>query len=346
MLGNSKSSKFFRMALWAATLAFVSVVFNAYGRLSEAGFGCTDWPGCYGMLFAPITAQELDTLSSAEEQMQLDKARAGQETTQRFISATLSLVLIRLCRLGWNLKKNKRSQQVLIPLTTLLVTFGLSAASFMTFEYRYRPVAQMMQIVGGMTILALLWWIVLREQRLFQSATATPFTRRIRLRVLFAITLVGLEILLGGWSMVNYAGLACPDFPTCQEAWWPSMDFVDAFTLWNNVGLSYEGRLLNLQAATAIHVGHRVVALMVLAYLGWFSLYLMRTGSQDMLGLYGLLLLAVLSLQIILGVVEVLAHLPLVIAVAHTAGAALLLMTLVTVYHVSKAPRISKSAAP
>jgi len=334
------------MALWAATLALVSVIFNAYARLSEAGFGCTDWPGCYGMLFAPITEQEFDTQRSAEEQMQLDKARAGQETTQRFISATLSLVLIRLCRLGWNLKKRKRSQQVLIPLATLLVTFSLSVASFMTFEYRYRPIAQMLQIVGGMTILALLWWIVLREQRFFQSATATPFTRRIRLRVLFAIALVSLEILLGGWSMVNYAGLACPDFPTCQEAWWPSMDFVDAFTLWNNVGLSYEGRLLNLQAATAIHVGHRIVALMVLTYLGWFSLYLMRTGSQDMLGLYGLLLLAALSLQVILGVVEVLAHLPLVIAVAHTAGAALLLMTLVTLYHVSKAPRIPKSASP
>lgn len=338
MLKTGRSGRFFRMALWAAIMAFAAVVFNAYSRLSEAGLGCPDWPGCYGMLFAPATAQDINRTRTPEEAQKLDKKRAAQETTQRLLAGVLSLTLIRLFMLGWQLKKRKRSQQVLIPLFTLGAVFSLSVAGFLTFEHRYRPLVQMMQLVGGMTVLALLWWIVLREQRLFRSVTATPLSRGLRPRALIALALVSGQIALGGWSMVNYAGLACPDFPTCQSVWWPEMDFLQAFTLWRDIGLDYGGEHLTLPGTTALHMAHRIGALLTVLYVGWLSLYLLRVGFQDQLCRYGLLLLAVLSCVVVLGVMAVVAHLPIVLAVAHNAVAALLLMAVVTLYHVNKAP--------
>jgi cytochrome c oxidase assembly protein subunit 15 len=272
----------------------------------------------------------------------LAKKRAAQETTQRFLAGALSLVLIRLFVLGWNLKKRKRSQQVLIPLATLILTFVLAFAGFLTFEHRYLPLVMMMQILGGTLIAALLWWIVLREQRFWRALPASDATRRIWPRAVLALVLVAVQAAVGGWSMVNYAGLACPDFPTCQRAWWPDVDFYVAFTLWQEVGLPYEGRLLNLPAATAIHMAHRAGALIVLLYVGWLSFYVVKLGGAERLCRYGLLVLLMLSFAAVLGVMQVLMHLPLAVAVAHSAAAVLLLLSIVTLAHVTRstsAPR-------
>jgi len=117
------------------------------------------------------------------------------------------------------------------------------------------------------------------------------------------------------------------------------MDFLDAFTTWGDVGFDYEGRLLALPAATAIHVAHRIGALMVLFYVGWLALHVLRVGNEQNVCRYGMLLLLVFLAQMALGIVEVVAHLPLAVAVGHSAFAALLLLTLVTLYHVLRPPR-------
>jgi cytochrome c oxidase assembly protein subunit 15 len=338
MLATSRSAKFFRLALYAAGLSLASLAFSAYARLSEAGLGCPEWPGCYGKLFAPLTAQDMDNGRSPDDLKAIEKKRAMQETGARFLSGALSLVLIRLFVLGFQLKKRKRSQQVVMPLVTLGVALGLSALGFATFEHRYKPLVQMMQLLGGLAVLLLLWWIALREQRLFRSATPGALTSHLRPRVLLAGMMTAGVVALGGWSMVNHAGLACPDFPTCQGSWWPPMDALDAFTLWRDAGLEYEGRQLNLPAATAVHMAHRVGAAAVLMYVGWLALYLLRVGFQDNLCRYGLLLLTVLLCAAALGTVEVLAHLPLAVAVAHNVMGVLLLLSLVTVYHVTRPP--------
>ncbi len=338
MRASEQSSRFFRMALAAAALALVAVVFNAYARLSEAGLGCPDWPGCYGMLFAPVTAQDLPQEIDPVRQKALEKKHAAQETLQRFISVGLSFLLIRVAVLGWQLKRRHRGQQIWIPLVTLIITLGVGAAVSFNFEYRYKPLVLMMQLVGSMTTLALLWWIVLREQRFFRSVHVSV-GRGLRPRALFALVLVAAEVVLGGWSMVNYAGLACPDFPICQGRWWPPMDFLEAFTLWRDVGLDYEGRLLALPAVTAIHFAHRIGALMVLFYVGWLALHVLRVGHEQNLCRYGMLILAIFVAEMALGIVEVVVHLPLAVAVTHSAFAALLLLALVTLYHVVRPPR-------
>ena len=68
-----------------------------------------------------------------------------------------------------------------------------------------------------------------------------------------------LQIALGGWVSTNYAVLACRDFPTCQGAWWPAMDFDAGFTLLRELGAGKDGGYLPFAALTAIHVAHRSV---------------------------------------------------------------------------------------
>src|SRR3970282_1596436 len=148
-------------------------------------------------------------------------------------------------------------------------------------------------------------------------AASAAVLRGLQPRALFGLLLVIVQILLGGWMSVNYAALACPDFPVCQGTFWPPMNLLDGFALWRDIGLEYEGVLLNLEAATAIHMAHRVGALVTLLYVGWLALPTMRRGSRAHLCRYGMLVLFLLLAQITLGIVNVLAHLPVAIVVAH-----------------------------
>jgi cytochrome c oxidase assembly protein subunit 15 len=339
MLSGRKSAKFFRLALAAAFFSYLSVVFGAYSRLSEVPIGCRDGSGCQGKLFTPATARDLGQ-SSEWNKARNPQQRAWKELVQRYVSGALGLLLLRLTWLGWQLKKRKRNQQVLIPFATMLLSFTLGAAGALAFGLQFKPLVMMTQLLGGLAILGALWWVVLREQKFWCSASPTHAARSLRPRALLALAIVVLSITLGGWSMVNGAGLACPDFPTCQGQWWPPMDFLDAFTRWRDLGLQYDGTLLDLPAATAIHMAHRLSALIALLYLGWLGLRVMRLGAGEGLAFDGLLVLLCLAGEIALGVMQAVAHLPLVLAVVHNAAAALLLLSLITLYHRLRPARV------
>jgi cytochrome c oxidase assembly protein subunit 15 len=213
--------------------------------------------------------------------------------------------------------------------------------SLLTHKLAFQPLVVMSQLMLGLAALGLLWWVVLREQRIFRPAVEASATvlAALRPRAMIALMLVIAQIVLGAWVSVNLSALACPDFPTCRQGiYWPDMDFADGFILWRDLGLDYDGRLLNLSAATAIHMAHRVGAVITLLYTGWLALHTIRIGGQGNLCRYGLLLLAVLLAQTALGVALVVAHLPLVLAVAHHALAALMLVTLITYNHVLRTP--------
>jgi len=253
----------------------------------------------------------------------------------RYFSGALGLLIIRLTVLGWQLKKHVRRQQVLIPALVFVLVFAQVILGILTVKLQHKPLISMLHLSTGLSILGLLWWIVLREQRFWRPVTAAPAAvlSRLRPRALFALLLVIAQIALGGWMSVNYAALACPDFPVCQGTFSPPMNFFDGFALWRDIGLEYEGVLLNLEAATAIHMAHRVGALVTLLYVGWLALHTIRIGSRDHLCRYGMLVLALLLAQVALGIINVLAHLPLAIAVAHHAVAALLMLGLITLNH-------------
>lgn len=339
MFQRTRPAKFFRTALAAMFFAYIAVVFGAYTRLSEAALGCADGLGCVGRQHAPMTARDYRASAEGAAVAPLANTRAWKDMVSRYIAGALGLLLIRMVVLAWQIRRRKPTQQVVIPTISMVLVFALTIAGVLTIDLQFKPVVMMAQLLGGMAVLGLLWWVVLREQRLFHSAARTPLIRSLRPRVLVALTIVGTQIVLGGWSMVNYAGLACPDFPTCQGDYWPPVDFVDAFTLWRDVGPEYENEMLSLPAATAIHMAHRLGALITLLYVGWLAAHLLRVGYQENLCRYGLLLLVMLSFAAALGITEAVARLPLAAAVAHNAIAALLLMSLIVLYHVVRTPR-------
>jgi cytochrome c oxidase assembly protein subunit 15 len=107
------------------------------------------------------------------------------------------------------------------------------------------------------------------------------------------------------------------------------MDFKDAFVLWRGLGIDYEGGVLAHPARVAIHVTHRlgaIVAGLTLLGLG-ITVSVRARGRLRIIG--RVLILAVLA-QIALGVSTVHWGVPLSIATLHNAGAAFLVLVMVT----------------
>jgi len=336
MLRISKSQRFYRLLLFATLYAMVLLVLGAWWRANEAGLGCPEWPGCYGRLFAPQTAQDLNEARSYFPRRPAEEEKLLKDTLQRYFSGALGLLMFPLVKLGWQLKKHVRRQQVLLPVVVFLLVFAQVVLSIITVKLQHKPLITMMQLSASMLILGLLWWTLLREQRFWRPVTAaTPATlRRLRPRALIGLLLVILQFALGGWVSANYAAMACPDFPTCQGVYWPGMDFLSGFVLWQDIGIDYEGIQLNLEAATAVHMVHRLGAVITLLYVGWLALHTIRLGANDHLCRYGLLVLVLLLAQTTIGIITVLMHLPVVVTVAHSAVGAFLLMSLITLNHV------------
>ena len=204
-----------------------------------------------------------------------------------------------------------------------------------TVTWLLKPVVVMAHLLGGFSIFALLFVLLLRVS---DDQAHYADTRLRWFAGLSLVILIG-QIALGGWTSTNYAALACTDFPTCQNQWWPNMDFAEGFVLWRGIGVNYEFGVLEHPARTAIHMTHRLGALITLVCLGSFALVLLRRGQP--LAMIGLRIGFVLILQIVLGICNVLFHLPLWVAVAHNVTAAILLLTVIQANYVLRPRKLS-----
>jgi len=346
---SQSNALLFRVALFTVLLTYAVVLLGAYTRLSDAGLGCPDWPGCYGRLIAPTSAPDVSAAAQAYPESRVEPAKAWKEMVHRYVAGALGIMIALLAVIGFR-DRRKPKRRWLVAFLVVLVVFQ-SLLGMWTVTLQLKPVVVMGHLLGGLTILALLWWLVLREQQHWKPLSGPALVvRRLRPRAWIALALVAAQIALGGWTSANYAALACPDFPTCQGQWWPAVDFVEGFTLWRGLGVNYEGGVLSLPAATAVHMGHRLGALIVFLYVGWLALHVMRVGgdvqgrtsvaggrmsgaTKEHLCRYGLAMLIALLAQIALGVINVVALLPLSVAVAHNGVAALLLLSVVTLIH-------------
>lgn len=308
-----------RLLPFAALLALAVVGLGAWVRLSDAGLGCPDWPGCYGQwVGVPEHAA--------------DAGKAWKEMLHRYFAGTLGLTIFALCLTAW--RERVRISPVLPTVLAGIIVFQ-ALLGMWTVTLLLKPLVVSAHLLGGMTTLALLVWLNLQEM----GYPSPPADRRTGLRAagLLALLAVIAQIALGGWVSSNYAALACPDFPTCQGAWLPDMDFGPAFTLHRQLGQTADGALLSTAALTAIHWSHRLGAFAIAVIVGAFGLNLLRRPGWRT---FGSLLLVLLTLQVGIGIGNVLLALPLPLAVAHNVGAALLLTTLVTVnFGLWQAPR-------
>jgi cytochrome c oxidase assembly protein subunit 15 len=310
------------LALVATVLAFGVVALGAYVRLSDAGLGCPDWPGCYGhLLGVPDEAHEHAAAAQAYPGKPVEAGKAWKEMVHRYFAGSLGLLILGLTVLAWRREMRARASPALP--TALLAIVGFQALLGMwTVTLLLKPAIVSAHLLGGMTTLGLLVWLLLRQGSP-QRMRLVERPGGLRPLALLALAAVIAQIALGGWTSSNYAALACTDFPTCQGSWLPPMDFAHAFTLRRELGQTGDGGLLPFAALTAIHWSHRLGAVVVLLAVGALALRLLL-GHADWRR-WGITLAGLLTLQWGLGIANVLLSLPLPVAVAHNLGAAALL---------------------
>jgi heme a synthase len=303
----------------AASLAFVVVMLGAFTRLTQAGLGCPDWPGCYGHAIVPKIAQA----AVAFPAQPLETTKAWTEMTHRYFAGSLALLILLLAgsRLLKATRLPPRLPFVLVGLVVMQALLGM-----WTVTLKLWPIVVMAHLLGGMATLALLWWLVLLTGN-YARLPPAMLSSKIILFARIGLLVIVCQIILGGWTSANYAALICPDFPTCHGSLAPPMDWQAGFNL-----LHAPSAYLSGAAGTAVQMMHRLGALITALYLGSLAMVLWRT-RLSLLRTEAIVLLALLAVQIQLGISNVLKLLPLPIAVGHNAVAALLLLTVVTINH-------------
>jgi cytochrome c oxidase assembly protein subunit 15 len=207
--------------------------------------------------------------------------------------------------------------------TSVAVVLVVAQGAFgaLTVTMKLYPAIVVAHLLGGLGLLALLAMQFERLQTRHLGMTV-PLRRMAGLVSL----LVLLQVALGGWVSTNYAVLACTDFPTCHGVWWPDMDFEHGFAIARPLGVGRDGGVLPFEALTAIHVTHRLMAVPVIAGLLILAWRLVVLGG--LLRRFGLGLVVLTLWQAASGIGNVVLGWPLAAALAHTGGAAALVLVL------------------
>jgi cytochrome c oxidase assembly protein subunit 15 len=331
-----------RLAFTGFALCLIVVVLGAYVRLSAAGLGCPDWPGCYGHL-TPIGAEQNAASQAAFPNTPLHTGKAWREMVHRYAASTLGLIIIGIAVIAIN-KRRQRLVGVGFALSLLALVVFQGILGMLTVTWQLKPFIVTLHLLFGLATLAMLWVLCLKLVRVSRgdirfggamvpgSGARAAQSQTPRQFVHVALALLCLQIALGGWTSSNYAAVACLDFPTCQREWWPKMDFGDAFVLWRGLGINYEGGVLDRPARTAIHFTHRLGALFASIALVFAAVTVLRRRSLNVARPAAIAVLGVLVLQLVIGIAMVLTAFPLGLATAHNAAAALLLLATLTLH--------------
>lgn len=358
----------FRRLIWVTVVVTLTViVLGAYVRLSHAGLGCPDWPGCYGHVTWPTASEDIARANEAYPQRAVEVPKAWKEMVHRFLAGGLGVIVLALAWIAAGRERQARVAVVgaallaitaiamytadvrtaaLLPAAAAMLwpiwaarrldaptsyRFVLAALGLIIFQallgkwtvtMQLKPIVVTGHLLGGLSTFALLLWAALH----LNGSPAGRLALARRLAVLALLVLIG-QLFLGGWTSTNYAALACPDFPTCVGRWWPETNFREAFVLFREIGVNYEGGILDATARATIHYTHRIGALVVLIVYAGLILNLLRDRAGRTLGVA---LAGALTVQIGLGISNVVYDLPLSVATAHNGVAAVLLaLTLV-----------------
>jgi cytochrome c oxidase assembly protein subunit 15 len=316
---------FHRLALIATALAFCVVVLGAYVRLTNAGLGCPDWPGCYGQIVVPAAG---DVAAERFPDRPLERGKAWREMTHRYAAATLGLLVLALAIVAVR-RRREPHQPLVLPLFLVALIAAQAWLGRLTVTLLLQPLVVMGHLLGGLTTLALLAWIALETR----GSRAAPEDARLKWLAACGLVVLAAQIALGGWTSSHYAGLACPDFPTCLGRWWPDADFREGFEPWRAQVADFTGGTLEHPARVAIHLTHRIGALVTTIVLGTTVIAVIIRSRQSAPRRAAVAVALALIAQITLGISLVRLGLPLHAAVAHNAVAAVLLLGVVTMNH-------------
>ena len=311
----------FQKLAWAATgLTLIVIVAGAWVRLTDAGLGCPDWPGCYGMVTWPSSTEHVDRANAEWGHVRMvESGKAFREMFHRYLAGFLGLVILALAILALK-NRSLPGQPIALPMAILALVVFQAALGMWTVTLLLKPAIVTAHLLGGMSTFGLLLWLALSNTPRTHAPTLPA--RAQRLPIIIALVVICVQVALGGWVSTNYAALACTGFPTCHGQWWPEMNFAEGFRIWRGIGVDYEGGILDQSARTAIQMAHRIWAIVVVAVAIWLLGRLWRAEDLRRVAVaFG----AVLTLQISIGIYNVVGGLPLPNAVAHNGMAAVLL---------------------
>lgn len=322
-----------RLALFGMLLCLVVIVLGAWVRLTDAGLGCPDWPGCYGHL-TPAGAERVEgKIDSFDPGWEYDSGKAWREMIHRYAATLLGLVIVLIAAIAIAYRR-ERPVSVAFALTLLAIVVFQGTLGAFTVWWLVKPLVVVLHLAGGLTTLSLLTWMWLSLRRTTQQVrpTATRSDKNLiaaRRAGVAAIVIVSAQIMLGGWTSTNYAAVACPDLPQCQGQWWPKdMQFDEAFVLWRGLDINYTGGVLEHPARVAIHFTHRLGAIVATLAVLWAAWLAWRRTNDTLVRRGALWISGALGLQLLIAVLMILQAFPLWLATGHNAGAAVLLLSL------------------
>ena len=323
---------FFQKLNWVLVfMTFDLIVFGAFTRLSDSGLGCPDWPGCYGASNPFYALGEIAQAEAAMPSGPVTVIKAWIEMIHRYLAMTVGALILVQVGVAFSKLKSLGKFPLFCSLGLLLLVCIQGAFGAWTVTLKLQPIIVTIHLMLALFLLACL--TVYAQQPWEQNASV----RTLRIRplpaqlILTAFVVLSIQIFLGAWVSTNYAVLACPDFPTCLGSVWPETNWEEGFTLWRQLGLNAQGEFISPTALQTIHWAHRLFALAVLIVLGALSLKALQLATPVLsnLGRYAKLLLAILLLQVITGISNVVFQWPLLAALLHTAGSAALVFCLV-----------------
>ena len=349
--GKNPARSLARWSLLATLLAVVVIMLGAWTRLVDAGLGCPDWPGCYGFLSVPQDEASIAIANARFPDTPVDVEKGWPEMIHRYAAGTLGLVVFGLTGVAFR----HRREGLPVGLALFIAAFILLQGAFgmWTVTLKLWPQIVALHLLGGFTTLSLLTLLTLRLRRQARMTSNqnqhvaiedgmpdSAWLKSFRPWIYAGLILVIMQIALGAWTAANYAAVACTDLPTCQGEWWPAdMDFEHGFDITQHVGPNYLGGQLTADGRVAIHVSHRVGAMVVLAYFVVLLSLLWRKVKGTSLSWHLALVALVLIAQILLGLANVIFHIPLSVAVAHNAmGAGLLLSVINLLWRIHRPP--------
>ena len=303
----------------AIILTLVIISFGSYTRLKHAGLGCPDWPGCYGKLKVPESKYEINIARINFPNMYIDLNKAKIEMFHRYIASVLFIFVAVI--LLTSIILHKYGHPIFIPVILLIATVFQALFGMWTVTLKLLPIIVTIHLLGGLFILSLLFILFLKlKQIIYISKVKNRFEQKksIVVQLLFKLTMLVLflQLFLGGWVSTNYAGLGCLQFPNCNDSFLPSMMTIDGcfdFLSFNN----YNKEM--------IHFIHRITGILCGVLITIISIKKKN-----------IFLFLILSIQIILGILNVIYLLPIPLAVMHNFFASLLLLTLIKAYYDNK----------
>ena len=319
-----------RTATCALILALLVVMLGAYTRLTNAGLGCPDWPGCYGHMVLPSAQNDLTQAQSQYPQAPIEAAKAWTEMGHRYAAGTLALLILGMGLSVFFLARKGMRLPWVLPLTLLLVVAFQAALGMWTVTLKLLPVVVMGHLLGGILIFACLCYF-----RWQLSGVKRQDMSLWRAWIGAGMVIVFCQIALGGWVSSNYAGMACIGFPQCNGQWFPKMHFSQAFNLFSTVGANYQGGILDHDARMTIQWVHRIGAYATAVYILLLCGLILLRVRKNPLRIAAMVAMLLVLMQVTLGVISVVYLLPLWAAVAHNGVAALLLATMVSMHYLA-----------